>query len=292
MNNFVMLAPRLIVGMVSLLPGAWCVKGALESGMEFAGPVAALGFAGIAVMCWFLPAIARTTTAQMGAVVWLLWAAGTGWVLVTAIGFAAMHRSGGVSVARNAIEAYDRAAADRSRLETELATAKSDPKNPSRPHPRWISTAGCSEATVPKSDAYCSEIRRLNGELLEARKALEKPRPLQADPQAASLRKIMPTLTEVEINDWWPIMAAVVSELAASLGMSVAFAPLRRRPEPAPAILGSSEPTEPAWLAGGIPSEREARRIFARYTRSQPFGWMDGRMLRHLPAYAANENAA
>ena len=281
MNSFTTALPRIIVGAAGFPVGAWCVAGAYENGADFAGIVGGGAFASIVVACWFLPSIARSTTWTLALVCYTMLIPGTAFVLVNSIGYAAKHRSSNVGTAQNAMDAHDRASADLKRLEAELAIMQANPKKLGEPHPRWLATAGCSNATVPESDAYCRDVKRAQAEMATARDALRQPRPLTADPAADSLRKLI-GMTPGEINEWWPIWAALISELMATGCVTVAFAPIAKRD-----TKPKSEPveTEPTWL-----SETGGKVPFGRYSKQQPFGRVDGRSLVWLPKRAVNEN--
>jgi hypothetical protein len=176
------------------------------------------GFAGATIGSWFVPAIARTTTRGLACMLWPLFLLGTALVLVNAIAYTAKHRDRGVGSARSAIEAHDLAQRDHKRLSGELDAMK--------PNPRWVKTSGCSDITVAKSDAYCSEVKRIQGELAKASATLALPRPISADPQAERLGMVLAAAPET-VADWLPIFFAVALDLLATGFITAAFAPIR-----------------------------------------------------------------
>lgn len=276
MQSILIALPRFIVGVAGIPIGFTCLRGAYENGCDFAGFWGGSAFASIVIACWFIPAIARTTTTAVSIAAWVAMIFGTGWVLMNAVGFAAKHRTANVSTQKNAIEAYDRAVEDRARLEAELLRMKINPKKPGEDHPRWTSTAGCSNATVVESTDYCTQVRRVRDELAAARETLTHPRPLSADPMADSLRKLI-DMSAADINEWWPIWAALISEGLATVCMTLAFAPVWRPPV---AIAAPQAPEadpaiemRPPWLtASPAPC----------LPFSKPFGGrIDGRKMRH-----------
>jgi len=94
-------------------------------------------------------------------------------------------------------------------------------------HKRWRSTGGCTNATVPRSIAYCREFRKLEAELKDSR-ALAQARadkktaeakldkaapPLQADPQAAVLADYMPGATASGVSKGLPLLPSLIVEI-------------------------------------------------------------------------------
>lgn len=280
MQSVLIVLPRLMLGLAALPIGTWCLRGAYENGCDLAGVWGGGAFASAVIACWFLPSLARTTTIGLAIVAWLAMVPGTAWVLVNAVGFAAKHRTANVSTQKNVIEAYDRAADDRTRLEAELLRMKTNPKKPGEDHPRWTSTAGCSNATVAESTDYCAEVRRVRDGLDAARKILGQGRPLSADPMADSLRKLI-SMSAADINEWWPIWAAIISEGLATVCMTLAFAPVRRREEPV------TKPEEPATAPEEIAAiEMRPPWLSTSPAPRLPFskpcgGRIDGRKMRH-----------
>lgn len=281
--QILLLIPRLIAGICGGALGFWCASAAYEGGHDFAGLPAAIGLCGMVVGCWFIPAIARTTTMANRAVGYFVLIIGTVVVLISSIGNSAKHRSANVGTAAQAISAYTQAEKDLARLTAELETMQKNPKRPGEAHPRWIATAGCANATVPESTDYCDNVRRVNAALAEARAVLHRGRPLSADPQAASLRKFI-DMTPDEINEWIPIWLAIASEIVATGLMTLAFAPIKLSapPQAAPEPQEAPEPAEPpqcAWIA----SVALETHPWPAYTAKMPFGRVDGRKLRWLP---------
>lgn len=287
MQNLVLLLPRLLAGVCGALLGVWCVSGAYQAGEDLAGFPAAIGFSAMVVGCWFIPAIVRTTTLGTSIVGYLVFAVGTAVVLLTAIGNGAKHRSANVGTARETIAAYTQAETDVARLTAELSVMQTNPKRPGEAHPRWTATAGCANATVPESEDYCKNVRRVRSEMETARAVLAKGRPLTADPQAASLRKLI-NMTPDQLNDWIPIWLAIASEVVASGLMTLAFAPVRAPHKPVEAA-NPTEPPQDSWMAS-TPLETNP---WPAYTGKNPFGRVDGRKLRWLPTNPRlNDNKA
>lgn len=291
MQSLTVILPRAILGAAALPIGLLCLKGAYENGCDFAGMVGGAAFASAVVACWFIPAVARSTTMLLAGVAWIAMVFGTAWVLVNAIGYAAKHRTANVGTLSSAIADHDRALEDRTRLEAEMVRMKQNPKKPGEDHPRWIATAGCANATVVESTSYCDEVRRVRAELAAAGEILLRGRPLSADPMADSLRKLI-DLSAAEINDWWPIWAALISEILATVCVTLALAPIKVveapvEPVGAPqtAVIEPEPDVAPRWLS-------------TRPAASLPFdkpvgGHIDGRKLRWMrKAKNDNEQAA
>lgn len=263
------LVPRLAIGVAGFAVGASCTLMAFRNGQEAAGGPEGLfwgaAYASIVVGSWFLPSAARTVPRSYAAAAWALFALSTAFVLVNAIGYTAHVRDKGVGTARDQIHAHDIAQREYDRLAAELAAMK--------PNPRWAKTSGCTDVTVPQSDTYCSNVRRIQDELAKHQVTLAKPRPISADPQAERLSMVLLAAPET-VADWLPIFFAIAMDLLASGLISMAFAPIRAASpkEAAPAL------EKPAWLS-------EAPMTVV------PFGGrVDGRKLRHLPRRAANSN--
>jgi hypothetical protein len=298
MDRIILLVPRVIAGMCAVPVGALCAWAALQSGMEQAGTLAGVGFASIVVAVWFLPAIIRSTVWALASFGVALLAIGAIFGAINAIGYAAQHRSGSVGTSQNAIEAHTRAAAALARLQGELEAMQRHPKKPGEDHPRWVATAGCSNATVPESEAYCKEVTRVRGEMADANTILAKPKPLSADPMAESIAALT-GIPPATFNRWWPIAIALVAEIFATGLMTMAFAPIVGAPvQQAEPIFELVEVTvepepvpepEPEWLAADL-----CRMPFPRLTKHTahltPIGIIDGRSLRHLPMKARNDN--
>ena len=267
-----MLAPRLATGVAGLAIGATCAAMAWENGAATATGVQGLlwgsAYASAVVGSWFLPTIARTTTPSYSLGAWFLFAIGTAFVLINAIGYTAKHRDSGVGAARDEIHAHDLAQREYDRLSGELAAMM--------PNPRWTKTSGCTDVTVPQSDKYCADVRRARDELAKQQAVLARPKPLSADPQAERLSMVLTAAPET-VADWLPIFVAVAMDLLASGLISMAFAPMRGKPESAPLVLA-----DPAWLSTEPIDGRKLPQ-----TKVFDFN-IDGRKLRHLPRRAAN----
>lgn len=269
-----MLAPRLATGAAGIAIGATCAAMAWENGSATATGLQSVlwgaAYAAAVVGSWFLPTIARTTTPGYKLGAWFLFLIGTAFVLINAIGYTAKHRDSGVGAARDEIHAHDIAQREYIRLTGELDAMK--------PNPRWAKTTGCTDITVPQSDKYCAEVRRVRGDLDKHQVTLARPRPLSADPQAERLSMVLTAAPET-VADWLPIFVAVAMDLLASGLISMAFAPIRsaRPAEPAPLALA-----DPAWLSS---EPFDGKRL----PQAKVFDFnIDGRKLRHYPKRAAN----
>ncbi|MEM9030490.1 MAG: hypothetical protein AAGC70_19190 [Pseudomonadota bacterium] len=108
--------------------------------------------------------------------VWVLF---VGFSLLSAFGFAAGNRIGkaGEQAAMNA--ELTRVQNDKNKLQERLASLPNHRPAAvvqaaiaaARQHPRWQSTQGCSDATVPDSRRFCAAYYRLIGELAAAKQA-------------------------------------------------------------------------------------------------------------------------
>lgn len=269
-----MLVPRVATWAAGTAIGATCAAMAWENGAATADGLQSLlwgsAYASAVVGSWFLPTIARTTTPGYALGAWFLFAIGTLFVLINAIGYTAKHRDSGVGAARDEIHAHDLAQREYTRLSGELDAMK--------PNPRWGKTSGCTDITVVQSDKYCADVRRVQGELAKHQIILARPKPLSADPQAERLSMVLTAAPET-VADWLPIFVAVAMDLLASGLISMAFAPIRsvKPAEAAPLALA-----EPAWLSASAVDGK-------RLPQAKVFDFnIDGRKLRHLPRRAAN----
>ena len=286
METAIIVMPRIVIGAVGLVLGGVCALMAWENGRAYApgfdGQLYALAFASGTVASWFLLPIAKSTDWATALFQRLLFVGGTAFVLVNSIGLAAKHRDQGVGAKSTIISTYDQAQRDLARLESELETMK--------PNPRWKTTSGCADVTVPKSDAFCQTVKATQRSLDEARKTLAAGRPLSADPQAERIGHLIGWTPE-QVGESLPTFLAIILDLLASGCMAAAFAPIKR-PAAMPLPATQLDDTDPVWLASASSPAATVQRVFPPYGRSVPFGRMDGRALRWLPKRAANMNAA
>lgn len=268
MHQFITFAPRVIALGAGVAVGSGVVKAAWENGMAFGGLAFALAFAGTVVGCWVLLPIAKTAPPDVAIILRVIFAVGTLFVIGNAVRSAAGHMSHNAGDAANQITAYDAAETAYARLSSELDIAKTNK--------RWAATTGCTDATVPKSDAYCQGVRRIQTELEDARKTIARGKPKSADPGGDVMAFLLGTDVKM-VDIFWPVLIAVALDLMATGLVTAALSPARQgkrvqqtaspAPEPAPApheeapgetlaalvflqmLLDARENATPVWLS-------------------------------------------
>jgi len=188
---------------------------------------------------------ARNWSQALGGI--LLLAICSSYSLTSSLGFAALNRTDTVSErAANAANYEDlRAQVGYLRKQMDQLPEHRPPGVVSsnidrmKQHRRWDSTRGCTNATVPKSIAYCREFHALEAELAAAKKAetldaritdvrtrlddVRRAGPsTQADPQAAILSNISGLATD-KVQLALVILVSVLVEAGSALGFYVAL---------------------------------------------------------------------
>jgi hypothetical protein len=188
---------------------------------------------------------ARNWSQALGGI--LLLAICSSYSLTSSLGFAALNRTDTVSErAANAANYEDlRAQVGYLRKQIDQLPEHRPPGVVSsnidrmKQHRRWDSTRGCTNATVPKSIAYCREFHALEAELAAAKKAetldaritdvrtrlddVRRAGPsTQADPQAAILSNISGLATD-KVQLALVILVSVLVEAGSALGFYVAL---------------------------------------------------------------------
>jgi len=275
---------RVATGLSGIICGAFSASAAFVNGKNLgttdtSGLLFGAAFAAVVVGSWFLPGYAAeawSRNARARAVtLWIGWAITVAFVLVNAVGFTALHRS--ETVGHRAIEAssYDRAQAQLETATAELAAAKANP--------RWLTTAGCTNATAERSRAFCEAVQAKQAEIQAARAVLDRGKPASVDAQADTLAWV--TGQPVEwIRQAVPVFLAVVLELAASLLLWASMKPAVEERAPTPAT--TALPAAPA-------AARKAPRL-PRPATAVPHplivGRIDGRVWRGIKNRVANDN--
>lgn len=107
------------------------------------------------------------------------WALFTCYSLVSAFGFASLNRAETTGEQTAIVATYEAAVAEQERVRGALETigaqrpagAVEGDILAAEQHPRWTSTSGCTDATVPESRAFCTGYAELQAELATARRA-------------------------------------------------------------------------------------------------------------------------
>ncbi len=167
--------------------------------------------------------------------------------LTSSLGFAALNRTDTVNERAVSAAAYKDLRAEVGYLRDQMAQLPQHRPagvvesniDRMKQHRRWDSTRGCTNATVPKSIAYCREFHAMEAELAAAKKAaklddrmtsvrsqldeVRRARPAaEADPQAAILSNISGLGTD-RVQLALIILVSVLVEAGSALGFYVAL---------------------------------------------------------------------
>jgi hypothetical protein len=220
------LPSRLAIGMCGIAVGAYCAYSSFRNGQAMApgldGIAFGSAFAAIVIGSWFLLPLAEEYRGARSVAMRAGWALCLAFVLINAIGFTATHRTEGVGSRTSAIQTYDAAMLALPSAMADLAAMKANA--------RWQATAGCSDATAEKSKEFCSSVQAKQAELAGLRSRINDGRPGAADAQAETIAWVM-RLDAVTVGRALPIFMAVVLDIAASLFMFAALAPVNARPQ-------------------------------------------------------------
>lgn len=178
------------------------------------------------VVKWFAPvyaALAYSRQAHLRAVsAGLIWAVCVVYSFVAAIGFSALNRETVVSQRSDGNARHQRAIQDRDRALHDLDRLKGTE--------RWVATSGCTNATVPKSVAFCTRVREIETRLKETGSILASTRQTPSDPQTTMLARIG-GLPADRIQLGLVVLVAIVSELVSSLGFFAISMPPKPKPK-------------------------------------------------------------
>lgn len=196
----------------------------------------------------------------------LLFAVTAAYSITSGLGFAAKNRSTIAGERAAEIVGYADLRAERDRLLTRVKALPNTPPAETlraqlegfRDQPRWGSTSGCTDATVPPSIAFCARYREAEAELAVAERRAELETQVaelsssiaaattgaavrgEADPQIALLLRLFPVFegSTAELGLAVTIMALV--ELGATFGFFLSVAHLKPSQK-----LAAAEPAPP-----------------------------------------------
>lgn len=216
------------LGLASITCGIYCATTAFWNGQtlgqnEITATVFGAAFASIAVGSWFiLPAADKLKGLQA----WIargMWLVCLVFVLSNAIGFTATNRGEMVNSKALAIDTYTRAENNTSEARIELVEY--------RKNNRWTTTAGCTNASVEASKAFCATVGLARAKLAASETILSAGKPASADAASETLAWVLFANAD-KVRRALPVMIAAIMELAASGFMWLAFAtPKRRAPK-------------------------------------------------------------
>lgn len=287
MLNHSMRLSRLAIGICGLVVGGYCAFTAFRNGQNFAGGVDGLvvgaAFAAVVVGSWFLLPLASVASGRRAIVTRAGWLLLVAFVLINAIGFTATHRSANVGLAAVAITGYDQALATLTTARAELDTMKANP--------RWTATTGCTNATAEKSVGFCGLVASRQQDVRTAQEAISRGKPATADAQADTIAWALQA-DAVTVSRAMPILMAVVLDIAASLFMFVALAPVGAQARPViditPIVEAMKVAPKPKTKALRKPAEKPLQML------SPPSMKVDmrtkkGREMKRIKAGAAND---
>jgi hypothetical protein len=278
------LPSRLAIGMCGIAVGAYCAYSSFRNGQAMAsgldGVAFGAAFAAIVVGSWFLLPLAEEFRGARAATMRTGWALCLAFVLINAIGFTATHRTEGVSGRATAIQTYDDAALALPSAMADLAAMKANA--------RWQTTTGCTDATAEKSVAFCNDVKAKQADVASFQARVNAGRPGSADAQAETIAWVM-RLDTITVSKALPIFMAVVLDIAASLFMFAALAPVKA--ESAVKIEGAPPPVEPEPTKKAKP--KAARKKKPKQLTYQPVitAKVDGRTIAGRRRKLANDDA-
>jgi len=174
---------RIVAFGAGLFCGSYCLVAAFRNGQSLGNgsmidsTAFGIAFAAVVVGHWPLLGLAdRERGLLKRYALRLLWALCVVFVLVNDIGYFASHRTETIESRGQAINEYGMARSEVERINGRLSAMKDNR--------RWDSTDGCTNATVPKSKAFCEDWRAARVALKEARATVREGKPATRDPQS------------------------------------------------------------------------------------------------------------
>lgn len=243
--------------------GSYSAFAAFANGQLIANGIAAtifgVAFAAVVIISWIMLPVADLRSdqgAKRDAWLWRgSWVLALGFVLANSIVFSAHYRTEITEVKGLQINAFERAQRAETSAAAELQTL--------RTNARWEATSGCSNATAPKSKAFCERVQEAQSRVQAAQTILVMGRPTANDAGAQTLAWVLGG-DEAKVARSLPIFWAVVLELMASLCMKNAFSSLRPSKTAARFPLASNSRAETA------PGASLFRSMHGRVTRLFP----------------------
>jgi hypothetical protein len=284
MTISITLPSRLAIGMCGVAVGAYCAYSSFRNGQAMAsgldGVAFGAAFAAIVIGSWFLLPLAEEFRGGRAAAMRAGWALCLAFVLINAIGFTATHRTEGVGGRTTAIQAYDAAIAALPSAMADLAAMKANA--------RWQATAGCTDATAEKSVSFCADVRSKQVDVAKLQSQVNAGRPGAADAQAETIAWVM-RLDAISVGRALPIFMAVVLDIAASLFMFAALAPVKA--ETATRIEVAPQPVEPEPTKKAKPKVPRKKKLKQLTYQPAITAKVDGRTIAGRRRKLANDDA-
>jgi hypothetical protein len=220
---------------------AYCAYTAFRNGMNMAENPAdsyMLGAAGVAAASYGWVALTLAANARDDGKRWealayrFSYVLAVVFILANAIGYTAEHRTNKVGFKTTVITAYDEAWKSLQAERAELEAAK---KNA-----RWTASAGCTDATVPKTTEFCGRINILQSNIAAHQVTVNNGRPGAADAQADLLAWVTQSTPEF-VSRIMPVGWAVIIEILCTFCWNGA---LRRAKKEAAPVITVVEPVE------------------------------------------------
>ena len=203
---------RFAIGTTGVIVGAYCAFTAYRNGLSLAGGIDGIAFgaafASIVIGSWFLLPLAASASWPRAMIMRIGWAMCLAFVLINAIGFTAGHRTSTVGGKANAIRAYDAALVSLKQAQEQLSAMKDNP--------RWEATSGCTDATVPKSIAFCRRVAQAQTMAASHQSVISAGKPATADAQADTIAWAT-QINAAIVSKAMPIFWALVLDIGASL---------------------------------------------------------------------------
>lgn len=283
LNTIFQLVPRLIVGIMGIGAGYFAASAAYENGLAFAGVYAGVGFASIAIACWFLPAVARTTDTATAAILYTICIFGTGYVVLNGMRFTATHITENVGASADRMSIYEQAERDLKQAESELKLAQANDT--------WGKTSACTAGSLlPKSEAFCNNVKVIKTNISKAKDGMKGGKPKSADPGGEMLASLT-GMSLAQANFWWQIISSLAMDLFATGCMTAAFAPLRGGSKPIQTTEVAAQPTQEPTASTDLPAqlvnELLSFQLMLDLAGAAPPGWLsDTPMPATLPKLA------
>jgi hypothetical protein len=236
--HFTLSASRLAIGMCGAVVGSYAAYSAFRNGQALASGLDGLAFgsafAAVVIGSWFLLPLAAQSPRSRAILMRIGWGLCLLFVLIQAIGFTATHRTTQVGDRANVITGYDTALTGLREAQERLTAMKSNA--------RWQSTAGCTNATVEASIAFCDDYKATQAAANTFSATVSAGKPSTADAQADTIAWVLRADTGV-VSRAMPIFMAIVLDIAASLFIWVAMTTYS---SPAPVATVATEPPKEA----------------------------------------------
>lgn len=216
--HFTLSASRMAIGMCGAVVGSYAAYSAFRNGQALASGLDGLAFgsafAAVVIGSWFLLPLAAQSPKGRAVLMRIGWGLCLLFVLIQAIGFTATHRTTQVGDRANVITGYQVALDSLTQTQERLTAMKSNA--------RWQSTAGCTNATVEASIAFCDDYKATQAEANTFSATVFAGKPATADAQADTIAWVLRADTGV-VSRAMPIFMAIVLDIAASLFIWVAM---------------------------------------------------------------------